>query len=316
MMEVLIENKGDGKIYEISEIITSISYSDKLNNGCSKLDFSYLNDGIVFTNGSVVRFKYDGENVFYGFIFRYEGSQEDEISAVAYDQTRYLKAKDSMIIKDQRVDELIRKIANQFILQVGKLDDTGYKLPIAVKDNQTYLDMIYDGISTTLIGSGRKYAFYDSFGSLDLTDLNNLRLPLVIGDESLVYGYNYSQSIDENTYNLIKLAKDNEKTGKREIYIAQDSSSFSKYGILQYFEKVDKDANEAQIKAKADALLKLMNAETRSMSIDAIGETRVKAGTSVIARFSDLGINQYLIVESSKHSYKNNVHTMSLELIL
>jgi len=316
MIELLIENKADGKIYEISELVSSISFSDSLNNGCSKLDFSYLFDGIVFSNGSIVRFKYNEANIFFGYIFSFERSQENEISVVAYDQIRYLKAKDTYVIKDLRLDELITKVANQFKLRTGKLENTEYKLPVAIKDNQTYLDMIYDGISTTLLGVGRKYAFYDNFGSLDLTDIMNMKLPLIIGDGSLVYSYKYSQSIDENTYNLIKIAKDNESTGKREIYIAQDSSSFEKYGILQYFEVADKNANKEQLKAKVNTLLKLMNAETKSLSIDALGDTRVRSGNSILASISNLNMMQYLIVNSCKHSFKTNIHTMSLELIL
>mgnify|MGYP007025187691 CR=1 FL=1 len=33
--------------------------------------------------------------------------------------------------------------------------------------------------------------------------------------------FNYSSSIDDATYNKIKLAFNNEKTGKRELYVAQ-----------------------------------------------------------------------------------------------
>lgn len=316
MIELLIENKGNGRIYEISELETSITFSDSLNNGCSKLEFSYLYDDVIFTNGSVVRFKYDDANIFYGYIFSFEQSQNNEISVVAYDQLRYLKAKDTFVVTDMSVDELIIRISNLFRLRIGKLDSTGYKLPTSVKDNQTYLDMIYDGISTTLIGTGHKYAFYDAFGSLVLADIANMSLPLVIGDESLAYGYKYKQSIDENTYNLIKISQDNETTGKRDIYMAQDSNSFGKYGILQYFETADKKMNAEQVRAKADALLKLMNAETKSLSVDALGDTRIRAGNSILASISDLGIKQYLIVNSCKHTFKSYTHTMSLELIL
>ena len=316
MIELLVENNADRKIYEISEIVSSISFSDALNNGCSKLDFTYLFSGTVFANGSAVRFKYEEANVFFGYIFSYERSQDNNINVVAYDQMRYLKAKDTFVIKDMRVDELISKVANYFKLRVGKLDNTGYKLPTAVNDNQTYLDMIYEGLSTTLLGTGRKYAFYDSFGSLTLTDIKSMRLPLVVGDESLVYGYKYGQSIDDNTYNRVKIDRNNEKTGKREVYIAQDSSSFSKFGILQYYETADKDANPEQLKAKVNALLQLLNSETKTLSLEVLGDIRVRAGNSILASISDLNITQYLIVSSCKHTFEAGIHTMSLELMI
>ena len=46
--------KTDGKIYDISEIVTKVSYTDKLNDGCSKLEFSYLNNDVKIKNASNV----------------------------------------------------------------------------------------------------------------------------------------------------------------------------------------------------------------------------------------------------------------------
>ena len=316
MIELLIENKANNKIYEISEMVTSISFTDKLNNGCNKLEFTYLCSDQTFPNGSVVRYRYNNANIFFGYIFNHVITPDGRISVTAYDQLRYFKAKDTIVAKDLRVDELIARGASYFKLKTGKLDNTGYKLPTSVFEDKTWLDMIYDGISATLLGTGRKYAFYDDFGSLALSDIKTMKLPLSIGDESLVYSYDYKQSIDENTYNLIKLSRENEDTGKRDIFISQDSSTFGKYGILQYYEKADKKANSEQLKAKSEALLKLMNTETKSLSISAFGDTRVRAGTGILIDISSLGIKQYLIVESCTHTYKSDNHTMSLELIL
>ncbi len=316
MIELLIQNKDDGKIFEMSEAASSVSYSDSLNNGCGKLELKYLYDGVVFSNGSIVRFRYNGADIFFGYVFKYERDNGTEVTITAYDQLRYLKSKDTLAIKGIRLDQLVSKIAGMFKLELGTLDNTGYILPTSVQDNQTYLDMIYNSISRTLLGSGKKYSFYDRFGSLFLTDLQSLRLPLVIGDQSLAYGFKFEQSIDDNFYNQIKLVSDNESTGKRDVYIERDSSSIDKYGLLQYYEAADKNENAEQLKAKAAGLLKLMNRETKSLSLDAIGDTRVRSGNSILVDVSGLGIKQYLIIDSCKHTFKQNNHTMSMELVL
>ena len=77
-------------------------------------------------------------------------------------------------------------------------------------------------------------------------------------------GSQHTSSIDDNTYNKIKLTYDNEDTGFREVYIAQDSSNINKWGVLQYFDTLKKGENG---QAKVDALLKLYNKKTRNLKL-------------------------------------------------
>lgn len=83
-------------------------------------------------------------------------------------------------------------------------------------------------------------------------------------DEETGENYTYTSSIDENTFNKIKLTYDNEETGFREVYIAQDSENMNRWGVLQHFDTLGKGENGA---AKADALLKLYNNKTRSLKL-------------------------------------------------
>ena len=64
-----------------------------------------------------------------------------------------------------------------------------------------------------------------------------MKLNLLI-DEETGENFSYESSIDEQTYNKIKLAYNDEKTGKRELFIAQDGAKMNQWGVLQYFEEV------------------------------------------------------------------------------
>src|SRR5690606_16640364 len=141
MMEFLVEV--DGQIYEISELVTFVSYTDKLNDGCSKLEFSYIDDELRIQNGSVVRFRYNGANIFYGYVFKHGQNKQREITVTAYDQLRYCKAKDTIVVKNDTIDSLVRKMCNYFGLKTGTITNTGYKLPVSVQDDKTWLDIIY-----------------------------------------------------------------------------------------------------------------------------------------------------------------------------
>ncbi|MGE4274113.1 MAG: hypothetical protein AB7E31_14830 [Desulfitobacterium sp.] len=313
MIEFLVEV--DGKIYEISELVTKVSYTDKLNDGCSKLEFSYLDDDLVIPNGSVVRFKYDGEKIFYGYVFKHGQNKKKERTITAYDQLRYCKAKDTIVVRDNTLTNLVTKMCNYFSLRKGTLAETGFNLPVSVQDNKTWLDIIYTAVSDTLMGKGKWYTLRDEFGGVALRNVEDLKLPLVLGDESLVHDYEYENSIDDETYNQIKLVSDNESTGKRDVYISKDSGTIKRYGLLQYFEVLDKNVNPSQAKSKVDMLLKLYNRELESLNLDCLGDTSVRAGNSFFGRIEDIGLDKRLIVRSVTHDFLP-VHTMSLEVAI
>jgi len=305
----------NGQIYEISELVKSVSYTDNLNDGCSKLEFSYIDDDLIIKNGSVVRFKYDNANIFYGYVFKVSRNKGKEITVTAYDQLRYCKAKDTIVVKNDTITTLVNKMCNYFNLRKGMLTDTKYKLPVSVQDDKTWLDIIYTAIEDTLTNTGKWYCLRDEFGSIAIRDIEDLTLSLILGDESFAYDYGYEKSIDDDFYNQIKIVTDNEKTGKRDVYIAKDSNSIEKYGLLQYFEVLDKNTNPSQAKSKADMLLKLYNREVETLEISCLGDVRVRAGNSFYGRIEDIGLNKRLIVKSVTHEFVP-VHTMSLEVML
>jgi len=310
-MEFII-TVGDN-LYEISELVTKVSFTDRLNDGCSKLEFSFIDDDLNIGNGGVVRFKYDDINIFYGYVFKHGGNKKKEISVTAYDQLRYCKAKDVVVTKNDTVTSLTKRMCTYFGLKYGVLTDTGYILPTSVQDNKTWIDIIYTGISDTLVNTGKKFALRDEFGAITLRELEVLQLDLILGDESLVYDYNYSHSIDEDFYNQIKLYIKDEKAQTSKVIASKDENSIKKYGMLQYFEVIDKDSNAAQAKSKADMLLSLYNRETETLTLECLGDTRVRAGSSFYGLIEDIDLNRRLIVKEVTHNFVPT-HTMSLEV--
>jgi len=311
-MEFLVEV--DGKIYEISELVTKVSYRDVLNDGCSKLEFSYINDDLIIKNGSVIRFKYDHRNIFYGYVFRHSRDKGKEISVTAYDQLRYCKAKDTIKIVGDTVATLTKKMCNYLGLNYGALTDTGYVLATSSQYDKTWLDIIYTAISDTVMSpNGKKFVLRDEFGSITLRDIEDLQLNLILGDESLVYDFSYGKSIDDEFYNQIKLVSINETSGSEVPYMAYDDDSISAYGLLQYYEKLDNNANASQAQKMADQLLGLYNHEVESLSMNCLGDVSIRAGTSFYGLISDIDLNRRLTVKTVTHDFLP-VHTMSLEV--
>lgn len=319
MLEILIDNK-NGKVWDVSQIVSGLSWKTSRLGKPGSLDFTLIKNGIYqtkefsFSNGDVVRFRFNDRNVFYGYIFSVDSGKDEAVRVQAFDQIRYLLNKDTYVFKEVTATQVLKQIADDFNLRTGRLDDTGYVIPTKVEDSQTLLDIIDKAIVLTLWNSQQHFVLFDDFGYLSLRNVKDLLVDFYIGDGSLMYDYRSKVSIDSDTFNMIKLVKDNKETGKREVYQAQDSANIAKWGVLQLYQSVDENKNEAQINQLLRQLMSLKNKETKSLRIDAIGDVRVRAGCYVPIVIEEFGVNQPFLVNECTHFFDGADHTMSLEL--
>lgn len=311
-VQILIQN--DDNVYEPA-VEEGIIWETERKCAPGKLTFNVLKDDVLdFTEGNTVKMAVDGENVFYGYVFTKKRDKDGIISVTAYDQLRYLKNKDCYVYpKAMTAAELIKALAADYRLQVGEIEDTEYVIARRVEDNQTLFDTIQTAIGLTLENKKKLYILYDDFGKLTLKSLENMKLDLLI-DADAAENYDYTSSIDSNTYNQVKLFYDNKDEGKRETYIVYDSATINQWGLLQFCDSIQEQTNG---KVKADALLGMYNKKTRNLSINnAFGDTRVRGGSriSVQLDLGDITVNNYMLVEKAKHVFTNNQHMMGLSL--
>lgn len=296
--------------------------------GCpGELQFKVVKDDVVgsigFQEGDVVRLKVNGANVFYGFIFKKKRSKDQIITVTAYDQLRYFKNKDTYVYENKTASEFIKMLIDDHFkikktdeystLNVGVLEDTGFKIASRVEENTSLFDMVQNALDLTLQNKNEMFVLYDDFGKITLKSLDNMKLDLII-DEETGENFDYTSSIDDNTYNRIKLTYDNEKTGTREVYISQDSNNMNTWGVLQYFDTLKEGENG---QAKTDALLSLYNKKTRNLSIkNAFGDVRVRAGSllPIMLNLGDMKLMNYMLVEKCKHEFNESQHFMTLTL--
>ena len=311
--ELLIQHGGSIMLPPVVEGVT-IEWERQGQPG--KLTFECVKTaGLSFQEGDPCRFSVDGKPLFYGFVFEKsrKGSNPNVIKCVVYDQLYYLKNKDTYVYEKKTACDLIRMIAEDFQLNVGDLEDTGYTIASRVEDNQTLFDIIQNALDETLKATGNMYVFYDDAGKLTLKSLGNMKINMLV-DESTAGDYDYASSITSQTYDKIKLSYENKDTGKREIYIAQDGSHINQWGVLQYYEKIDSTDNA---KSMADSLLNLYNTKTRTLKIkDVLGDVRVRAGTLlvVVLGLGDINVSNYLMAEQVKHTFYDEQHLMEIRL--
>lgn len=314
--ELVIASKAGGMI-EISGLVESCEWVTNRTGQPGKFTFTYLKDkDVTFTEGDVVRFSMDGQVQFYGWVFTRSETRWGEVSVTCYDRLRYLKANASYAFYSQSAGDILRQIAGDLQLDVGTVEDTGYKLPSLVEQDQTCLDILQTAIEQTLLNTGRVFVLYDDGQGLALQEAANMMSDVVIGDRSLLTDYTYTTDIDKQTYNSIKLVRPNEETGRADVYIQEDSGTIGQWGLLQLYQKVDGDANEAQIKAQAAATLEYYNRVLKTLKISSLGVPGLHAGQMILVKadgMGDTGVSQYVMLERVSHRWENGVHTMDLE---
>ncbi|MEW9093937.1 MAG: hypothetical protein AB2417_02545 [Clostridiaceae bacterium] len=319
-IELLLDNK-NGNMFNISELITEVTWKTKRKGRASSLDFNFLKDkSISISNGDVVSFKADNNNIFYGYVFDISGSKDPEIKVTAYDQMRYLLSNDTYVFTNKKASQIIMQIAKDVGLKVGNIEDTGYVIPQLLEDDKKLLDIIYSALEKTLLSTGKTYTLYDDFGALCLKNINNMKQQVVISDDSNLGDYDWKNSIDNDTYNRVKIVRDNKETKGRDVYIAQDSNNIAKWGRLQYFHKADENLNKAQIEEMVNNTLKLKNRETKTLklkdvaSTDIAADLKLRAGSGVYVEIKEKGISQYYLIEDATHKFEKDNLVMDFDL--
>ena len=274
------------------------------------------NQGISIREGSSVLCEVDGGGLFKGYVFKAEKTVGKKVTYTCYDQLRYLKAKASYAFEAMSVEQIIKRIADDFGLQVGTLESTGYKIPSLIKDNESCLDIIFGALQETNIKTGKIFVFYDDLGKLALRESKNLKWNAIIGEGSLLTNYTYSRSL-ENTYNRIKFARPNKATGRADTYITQNSTSQSQWGVLQLYKTIDENMNEAQIDELCKAYLKYYDRVWQTLKVSkVIGYTPFRAGWFVPIQLNDIynGDLRLFLAEKVSHHLTGDTHVMDIEV--
>lgn len=278
-----------------------------------KLTFTALKvANMDFQEGDPVCFYYDNELVFMGYVFTKKRDREHRIEVTCYDQIRYLKNKYTYVFENKTATQIITALCKDFNLQTGVMINTAYIIPSVIEENIAALDIVLDVLEETLLNTGNMFVFYDDAGKLTLRNCASMVSTNIVMKDT-AENFDYSSSIDDETYNSIVLYYKDEDNGMR-VFTASSPSTINKWGTLRYFEEV-KTPTIGQ--NKADALLKLYNKKTRELKVSgAFGDITVRGGTLIPVNLylGDVTVNNFMLVEKVTHNFDNGQHTMDLTL--
>lgn len=291
----------------------SIEWERKGSPG--KLTFTTIKtdmESMSFQEGDPVCFYYDDKPIFMGYVFTKKRDREHHIEVTCYDQIRYLKNKYTYLFEKKTASQIISALCKDFNLKTGELDNTGYVIPAVAEENKSALDIALDVLEETLVNTGNMYVLYDDFGQLKVKNCANMVSETLICDTT-AENFDYSSSIDSETYNSIILYYKNDDE-LIQIFTASSPTNINQWGTLRYFEEVK---NPTIGQNKADSLLKLYNRKTRELKVNgAFGDVSVRGGTLIPVKLNlgDIITNNYMLVEKVTHNFENDHYTMDLTL--
>ena len=173
-VELLIGNE-TGTSVCLPALEEGVEWTTERKNTPGKLVFKVLrDDALDFSEGSAVRMKQNGEEIFFGFVFQQKRDREQIITVTAYDQLRYLKNKDTLVYENKTADQLLRMIAADYALNAGLLEHTGYVIESRVEENTSLFEMVQNALDLTLQNTGEMFVMYDDFGRLTLKNISSM----------------------------------------------------------------------------------------------------------------------------------------------
>lgn len=304
---------------DITDLVESFQYTTSMDSQPGTLILSVIGDNFEYVLGGCIEVRHGDEGVFKGYIFTVSMSNEAMVIITVFDQSRYLKNQDTFVFEEMTVDALFRQMCSDWGLVMGVVDASGFMCKKSIHEGRSIWDVIGEYCDETLVGTGKYYFVRDVFGKLELRDVEALHTGLVIDDVSLINGYDYEVSIDKDTYNQVKIGKENGEKTERVWVVAKDSTTQKQWGLLQYHRKFNEATPDNMMEGYADKLLKIYNRHTQTLSLVCFGDFRVRAGSGIQIKLSGLkstSDDQNYIVKSCTHTVNNMQHRMQLELAM
>lgn len=241
-LELYLQNSNDGTIFDITDLASGIEVDKSIDGTAGKFTCLLqkdINNILKVANGSIISFIVDGKGIFFGYVFTIGTDAAGTYKLTAYDQLRYLKNEEVYVTQNMTASDIFAKVCKDNELRYKIKSPTSFQPSAYLHDKKTLYTVIERGMNLAKLADGKQYYIIDDFGTLVWTDLSLEKTNLILGDGSLVTDYQFETTIDNETYNQIKFYRENEITGRREMFIFKDSDNIKRWGKLQFLEKLD-----------------------------------------------------------------------------
>lgn len=306
-----------GTSYDLKDLVYNIKWTTTMDFSAGELTFDlvqpYDQANIIPYTGDIIKFSWDKQKVFYGYVWTYTLKKDRVVSVSCYDSMRYLKNEDTLIFKANNAGQRFKTICSKAGIKGAAIKSPTTKLKATIYEGKTYFDMLQDSFNKTLKKSSHKYFLTTNYDTVELRRVPHKKLDFYIGDSSGLIDATYSVDI-ENTYNTIRVIKSDSKKHKITAATTVSGKSPAQWGKLQKVVTPKDKANAAQMKEKAQNELKENNLANKTLSVKCIGDLSLIVGNAVTVKLGDYNKTlSYAPITKAVHNFGSD-YTCDLEL--
>lgn len=312
---ILIKNK---QYYDITELVEQIQWKGRKGSSCRTLNVTLIDDdgyqharsNIDVEQGHQCLFYYNDIELFRGIIMTQVQNNNKKMTFTAYDNGIYLaNNKDTFTYENKTASDIFRDCCNRFHIPMGEVSECTYKIPELTKSKTTAFDAIADALSLDFDATGIRHYVISKNGKLSLITRRENILQWVIETEQNMKSYSYTKSIEDIKTRVKMVSKEGTSIAEK-----SNTELESKIGIFQEIDKPDESLTTAQINDKISSLFHEKSTPEKTLTIEALGITEVTSGIGVYIIIPELELYRTFYVDEDTHTFKDNMHTMSLKL--
>ena len=306
----LICQKANGEKLDVTNLLTTITWSGDYKSCARKLEFSLISSAndinipkVDIPLMSIISFYEDDNELFRGFLYEREKSSDNSMSFLCYDYCAKLNdIKVSYNIKNETASSIYNKFLTEYGLKKGDIVNTSTKIKKVFLGTTAY-DMIMTAYTEEAKKTNKKYMVYSKGDKFCASEKGIVKLKLAFEEGKNILSSNFKESVS-NMVNKVLIVDDN---GNKVSEVKNDEW-LKTYGLFQevYKKQEDKDAN-----AEAKAML---NGIEQSCSLSGFGDTTCITGYGVQVKDLHTGLVGLFFIDSDTHTWEGGKYTIDLEL--
>lgn len=300
----------DGDINTAAESFSISVWNRQEDNDRRKLPFEEgLMVKVVLEYKSDTGKPSDPKELFRGIIISRSLSAEGEEDLSIYDYNWYLAQNEvTKTFKKKRADQIVSELGRTAGVPIGYMANTKLVFTELEFIDKTIWEIMQTVITETYLRTGKRYKIRSEAGKLALREVAMNMKRLLVERGANMLGASRSISIQDVKTQVIMTGGKNPNNPRQ---VKSDAAAKKKYGTMTVMENDPEITGPGGLASLAAALLKQLKEPKDEISVEALADYTITAGTMIEAYDDFTGASGYYYVTSHSHT---DARSMSLQL--